>query len=171
MFRIDPSRTLAIAQSLYEKSYISYPRTSSQKLPYTLGLKKIIEEIAKINTYTDSAKKLLESNRIRPHEGAKQDEAHPAIYPTGVLPKKITPEENKIYDLIVKRFLACFAEYWKGEKTSLVINISDEKYSINGEIVKERGWLQFYDPYYKPKEVTVPKLEKGSEIKIDDCFY
>ncbi len=170
VFRIDPSRTLAIAQSLYEKSYISYPRTSSQKLPYTLGLKKIIEEIAKINTYTESAKKLLESNRIRPHEGAKQDEAHPAIYPTGVLPKKITPEENKIYDLIVKRFLACFAEYWKGEKTSLVINISDEKYSINGEIVKERGWLQFYDPYYKPKEVTVPKLEKGSEVKIDDCY-
>ncbi len=170
VFRIDPSRTLAIAQSLYEKSYISYPRTSSQKLPYTLGLKKIIEEIAKNEAYSENAKKLLENNRTRPQEGAKQDEAHPAIYPTGVIPKKITPEENKIYDLIVKRFLACFAEYWKGEKTSLLINISDEKYSISGEIVKERGWLNFYDPYYKPKEISIPKLEKGSEVKIDECY-
>ena len=170
VFRIDPSRTLAIAQSLYEKSYISYPRTSSQKLPYTLGLKKIIEEIAKNEAYSENAKKLLENNRTRPQEGAKQDEAHPAIYPTGVIPKKITPEENKIYDLIVKRFLACFAEYWKGEKTSLLINISDERYSISGEIVKERGWLNFYDPYYKPKEISIPKLEKGSEVKIDECY-
>ncbi|MEM0201341.1 MAG: DNA topoisomerase I [Candidatus Micrarchaeaceae archaeon] len=167
VFRIDPSRTLALAQSLYEKSYISYPRTSSQKLPYTLGLKKIIEELSKNEVYSESAKKLIDNNRIKPHEGAKQDEAHPAIYPTGVLPKKLTPEENKIYDLIVKRFLACFAEYWKGEKTSLLINIDNEKYSISGEVIKDKGWLQFYNPYYKPKEILIPKFEKGSEVKVD----
>ena len=170
VFRIDPSRTLALAQALYERSYISYPRTSSQKLPYTLGLKKILEEIAKNEKYSENVNKLLQNNRIRPHEGAKQDEAHPAIYPTGVLPKKLSPEEEKIYDLIVKRFIACFAEYAKSEKTTLLINIEGEKYTATGELVKEKGWMNFYEPYYKPKELEIPKLEKGSAVKIDDAY-
>ncbi|MGC8479601.1 MAG: DNA topoisomerase I [Candidatus Micrarchaeia archaeon] len=170
VFRIDPSRTLAIAQSLYEKSYISYPRTSSQKLPYTLGLKKILEEIAKNETYAEKVKELLDKNRIRPNEGAKQDEAHPAIYPTGVLPKKLTPEEAKIYDLIVKRFLSCFAEYSKMEKRSLTIDANGEKYHIVGDVVKEKGWLSFYEPYYKPKELEIPMLEVGSEVSLEDAY-
>ncbi len=168
VFRLDPSRTLKIAQTLYERSYISYPRTSSQKLPYTLNLKKILSDIAKNEKYKDSANALIQNNRVRPHEGAKQDEAHPAIYPTGELPKKLSAEEEKLYDLIVKRFLACFAEYSKGEKTSIMIGVDGEEYAAVGEIIKERGWIAIYEPYYKPKELEIPKLEKGKEVKIDD---
>ena len=170
VFRIDPSRTLALAQALYERSYISYPRTSSQKLPYTLNLKKILADIAKNERYSDSANKLVQSNRVKPHEGAKQDEAHPAIYPTGEFPKKLTPEEEKIYDLIVKRFLACFAEYSKGERTTVKITVNEEEYTATGEVLKEKGWITYYEPYYKPKELEIPKLEKGKEIALDDIY-
>ncbi len=52
----------------------------------------------------------------------KTDEAHPAIYPTGIIPKNLTDVESRLYDLIVKRFLACFAPYAKVAKIKVVVN-------------------------------------------------
>ncbi len=168
VFRIDPSRTLKLAQALYERSYISYPRTSSQKLPATLGLKRIITELAKNPRYKEHADMLIAKNRTRPHEGMKDDEAHPAIYPTGVEPKKLTEEEEKVYDLVARRFLACFAEYYKGEKRSADITAGGEVYHAAGETVKARGWLDVY-LHYKPKELEIPMLETGSRTEIEDA--
>ncbi len=165
--RIDPSRTLAIAQTLYERAYISYPRTSSQKLPPTLNLRRIISDIAKNGRYAELAQRLISGSRYRPREGAKQDEAHPAIYPTGELPKKLEGEEEKVYDLIVKRFLACFAEYAKVEKRRISLEIGGESYSTSGDKVKERGWMDFYQPYYKHRELELPDIDNGETITIE----
>src|SRR5208283_2267983 len=66
VLRLDPSVTLSIAQSLYERSFISYPRTSSQKLPASLGLPGIIAEIAKNSQYAPLAQKLIIERRFRP---------------------------------------------------------------------------------------------------------
>jgi DNA topoisomerase-1 len=169
VFRIDPSRTLKIAQALYERSYISYPRTSSQKLPATMGLKRIITELAKNPRYKQHADMLLSKNRTRPHEGMKEDEAHPAVYPTGVEPKKLSDEEEKIYDLVARRFLSCFAEYYRGEKRAANVSAGGEEYRAAGETVKDRGWLDVYT-YYKPKELEVPLLEQGSRVSFEDAY-
>ncbi len=168
VFKIDPSKTLKLAQSLYERSYISYPRTSSQKLPATLNLKRVIMELAKNEKYAEHANALITANRTRPHEGHKEDEAHPAVYPTGERPKKLSDEEEKVYDLIVRRFLSCFAEYYKGEKRSIDISVGGEEYRASGEVVKEQGWLNFYI-YYKPKPLQLPKLAQGSSVDIEDA--
>ena len=164
VFGIDPSKTLAVAQSLYERSYISYPRTTSQKLPYTLNLPKIISQLAKSDAYKELAERLINEKRFRPAEGAKEDEAHPAIYPTGEQPKKLTPEEEKVYDLITKRFLACFADYATIESTKIVLNASGEEYGADGNMIKRKGWLEFYG-YYKPKEATLPDMTIGAEVR------
>ncbi len=169
VYRIDPSRTLKVAQALYERSHISYPRTSSQKLPATLNLKKVITDIGKNEAYAKHANALINSNRTRPHEGAKDDEAHPAVYPTGVMPKKLSEEEEKIYDLIVRRFLACFAEYYKGEKRSITVSAGGEEYYASGEVVKEQGWLPFYI-HYKPKELEIPEFAVNSTVEIEDKY-
>ncbi len=169
VFGVDPSRTLAVAQSLYERSYISYPRTTSQKLPYSLNLPRIINMLAKSNTYKDLAERLIKESRFRPAEGMKEDEAHPAIYPTGEQPKTLTEEEGKIYDLITKRFLSCFAEYATIEATRITLDASGEEYTANGSLVKKKGWLEFYG-YYKPNEATLPDMEPGKPVKPDKIF-
>lgn len=161
VFGIDPSKTLAIAQSLYEKSYISYPRTSSQKLPYSLNLPRIIRELAKNDKYKDFADYLASNSRFRPVEGAKEDEAHPAIYPTGELPKKLTDEEGKIYDLVVRRFLSCFGEFASIENALVSMECEGEIYEARGSRVLERGWIDFYT-YFKPKESILPEFEDKS---------
>lgn len=166
VFRIDPSRTLAVAQSLYEKSYISYPRTSSQKLPATLGLPRIITAMSKIADYTEIANNLIKMSRFRPAEGLKEDEAHPAIYPTGEQPKALGEEEAKIYDLIARRFLSCFADYGKAESRRVTIDVGGDKYRAAGEKITFKGWMEPYK-YYSPKEAELPDFKVGEALKAD----
>lgn len=164
--KIDPSRTLAIAQVLYERSYISYPRTSSQKLPNTLNLPGILSQLAKSSEYKEHAEKLIRENRYRPAEGVKEDEAHPAVHPTGVTPERLTEEEKKVYDIITRRFLSCFAEYAELESTKIILDANGEEFEARGDIIKKNGWLDFY-PYYKPKTGKVPKLKEGESVTAD----
>lgn len=162
--RISPNRTLQIAQSLYEKSLISYPRTSSQKLPARLGLRKIIEKLSEHNKeYSKWASKLLEKERLKPREGKKDDPAHPAIHPTG-LQAEMNNEERKLYELIVSRFLACFGEPAKKEIVSVVAS-AGLNFKAKGEMIVEKGWIDFY-PYYKGKDISLPQFNEGEEIDI-----
>ncbi|MEM3416435.1 MAG: DNA topoisomerase, partial [Candidatus Micrarchaeaceae archaeon] len=170
VFRIDPSRTLAIAQALYERAFISYPRTSSQKLPYTLNLPRIISDLSKNPAYSKHAEALLKAKRFKPAEGAKTDEAHPAIFPTGVMPKGLSQEENQIYDLIAKRFLACFAEYATVEKIEVTINSGGERYRADGATVKHRGWMDFYAPYIKYEELDLSGFKEGERINPEKIY-
>ncbi|MDE1869807.1 MAG: DNA topoisomerase I [Candidatus Micrarchaeota archaeon] len=170
IFRIDPSVTLKIAQSLYEKTYTSYPRTSSQKLPYTLNLPKIIGELTKIERYRTQAEFLISKQLFRPNEGAKEDEAHPAIYPTGVMPKGLSDEEEKIYDLITRRFLACFGNYATSELTTVVINANGEKFGAQGKLYKDKAWIELYMPYFKAEDSEMPRFEKDEQVKPEKIY-
>jgi DNA topoisomerase-1 len=167
VFGIDPTKTLAIAQALYERAYISYPRTSSQKLPYALNLPRIITDISKNEKYKESAGMLIKKRGFRPAEGQKEDEAHPAIFPTGVMPKELSQEEEKVYDLIVKRFLACFADYATVENTKVTLNANGEIYTASGEVNKKLGWIEIYKPYVQPKNNPIDKFLEKEEVTAD----
>ncbi len=166
VFKMDPSRTLAVAQSLYERSYISYPRTSSQKLPFTLNFRNILGMLSKLDAYKDMVMPLIQANRFRPIEGKKSDEAHPAIYPTGEEPKKLTSEEQHVYDLITRRFLACFAESASTENSEIMISINDERYRASGSRLLKRGWVDIYK-YYAPKSKELPDFTKGETLSVE----
>lgn len=168
--RLDPSKTLSIAQSLYERAYISYPRTTSQKLPYALNLPRIIGELGKNERYKKIAESLINARMFRPAEGTKTDEAHPAIFPTGVQPKDLVGDEERLYDLIVKRFLACFGRYATAQKTIVVLDTNGEKYEAGGKLYTDKGWIELYEPYIKLDEYNMPKFEKGEDVKAEDIY-
>ncbi|MEM3841334.1 MAG: DNA topoisomerase I, partial [Candidatus Micrarchaeaceae archaeon] len=159
----DPSRTLAIAQSLYERSYISYPRTSSQKLPQTLGLSKIIKDLSKNQEYKKYADYLIESGRFKPLEGKKSDEAHPAIFPTGEMPKNLTAEEQKLYDLIARRFLSCFGEDALMSLEKVTISFGGEEFVANGHKTIKKGWREIYT-FISEEEKDLPQFTKGAKV-------
>ncbi len=165
-FKIKPKETLDIAQNLYSEGSISYPRTSSQKLPKQLGFKKILEALKKQKDYTKLAEKILKTSLV-PNEGKKTDDAHPAIYPTGVTPKKLKEREEKIYDLIVKRFLSVFAEPAKRETNTIIIDIKGEEFITKGTVTIYKGWHEFYSPYVKLDEVELPQVNVGDTVDID----
>lgn len=162
-----PKETQAIAQQLYIKGLISYPRTSSQKLPASLNYKSLMQKIAKQKQYKLLAEQLLKS-ALKPNEGAKTDPAHPAIYPTGEIPKGITKRSSQLYDLIVSRFLATFAEKAKRATTTVEINVNDEIFIKQVTNTLEKGWHIFYSNYLGYKEEKMPELKKGEILKVKE---
>jgi DNA topoisomerase-1 len=162
-FGFNPSQTLEIAQKLYEQALISYPRTSSQKLPAKLGLQKIISKISENPEYSKLAKELLEKKLLSPHEGPNEDKAHPAIYPTGLQGVLKTAYEKKIFDLVTKRFLACFAPPALRERMQVKASIGGEPFSVSGARTVSEGWLAFYSPYAKMEETLLPDFVEGQE--------
>ncbi len=164
---LDPSITLAIAQSLYEKAYISYPRTSSQKLPPGLGLPKIISGLSKITEYKELAGNLIMQKRFKPIEGAKSDEAHPSIFPTGVAPTGLNQTESRLYDMIVRRFLSVFAENATVARAKVVVAIGEEKFAAAGSRIANSGWLAYYT-YARIDEKMLPEFKKGAAVPVSN---
>lgn len=165
-FKIKPKHTLDIAQKLYTEGYISYPRTSSQKLPEVLGLKNLVTQLKRQKTYEALADKILKTP-LKPNEGSKTDDAHPSIYPTGIAPENIDGQDLKLYDLIVKRFLSVFAEPAVRETNTLKIDVNEEIFVTKGTVTLVKGWHEFYAPYVKLDEIELPAVKVGDIVDID----
>ncbi|MBR9699446.1 DNA topoisomerase I [Candidatus Woesearchaeota archaeon] len=163
--RISPKRTLEIAQELYTAGYISYPRTSSQQYPESIGYKKILSALKKNPSYKKLADKILSRKGLKPNDGKKTDPAHPAIYPTGVTPS-LDSQNDKIYDIIVRRFLATFSDPAVRETNKIVMDMKDESFIAKGTRTLEKGWHEFYGPYVKLEEEDLPKVKKGDKVKV-----
>ena len=166
-FGFKPSMTLSLAQDLYEAALISYPRTSSQKLPAKLNLKKIISEIGKNPVYSDLSGKLVSKNRAVPREGEKEDAAHPAIHPTGMVPSGLNPQQAKLYDLVVRRFLSCFADPARRARMNVGAKIGEVGFSAGGTRTVERGWFEFYGKYVDLEEEVLPRFEVGERVPVE----
>jgi len=148
LFGISPSQLLQIAQNLYLGGLISYPRTSSQKLPASIGYKKIFSKLGENIEY----KKLLDfAERKNPVEGNKED-AHPAIFPTGEF-GKLNEYEKKVYDLIVCRFISCFCGNAEIENKTIKVKIDDFVFETKGLKILEKGWLNVYPLKLSEKEL------------------
>ncbi len=164
-FGISPKITLSIAQDLYTAGFISYPRTSSQQLPPAIGYSRIIKDLSKQSKYKSFCEKLQEG-KLQPHNGTKTDLAHPAIFPTGIAPKELEPRSEKIYDLVVKRFLATFGNPASRETLTITIDVNGEFFVAKGSRTIVPGWHIFYEPYLKLEELELPAVKKDEKIKV-----
>ena len=111
-------------------------------------------------------KELLKLKEIKPNNGKKTDPAHPAIYPTGLAPGNLKPKEQKVYDLIVKRFMATFAKPAIRETMEVIIDVKKELFIAKGTRTIEENWHVYYKPYLKVEEVTLPNLKESDKITI-----
>jgi DNA topoisomerase I len=158
IYGITPSETLRNAQSLYLSGLISYPRTSSQKLPESIDYKSILEKLAKEFNVEHLIKK------SKPIEGKKSDPAHPSIYPTAQYDSSpiLAGNEEKIYNLIVRRFLSLFCEEAIVNKKTITAEINSLKFSDSGDSIVKKSWLEIYPS--KIKEKFLPDMNGNVEI-------
>lgn len=170
-FNINPKTTQSIAQDLYEDSLISYPRTESQKLPPKIGYKNILNKLKNQEKYTEKAEKVLkkdEEDELYTKQGKKEDDAHPAIYPTGQNPGNLSKKERKVYDLIVKRFFAVFGKPAKRQTLTMTLEVENYTFDAKSKVTKERNWFNLYDPYVKVEEAELPELEEGEVLSVEE---
>ncbi len=165
-FGYSPKRTQDIAQTLYEGGYISYPRTSSQKLPPGIGYRRILEALLGSKVFAPGVGRVLSKEQLRPRQGSKDDPAHPAIYPTGNLPAKLSRESNNIYRLVAHRFIALFGDPLEREELTVQCTLGGEPYIFTGVVTLEEGWAALY-PYVKFKDVVLPPIEDGTVLRVD----
>ncbi|MCW3980251.1 MAG: DNA topoisomerase I [Candidatus Bathyarchaeota archaeon] len=167
LFGFSPRLTGNIAEKLYLRTLISYPRTSSQKLPSTINYRSILTMLGRSQTYRKSTLELLNLGSLKPREGRKEDPAHPAIYPTGNLPKgRLRTRERKLWDLIVKRFMSVFAESATKESVQVEIGVNGWTFYMLGRRVLNEGWLRFYKPYVTLDELLLPEVIEGEKVMI-----
>jgi DNA topoisomerase-1 len=165
LFRYDPKKTLGTAQRLYLDALISYPRTSSQKLPPAIDYQSILKNLSRVREYRRLAADLLGKPVLKPHQGDGEDPAHPAIYPTGNLPEHIlNKSERNIWDIIVRRFMAVFGEPAIRQSIKVNIKVDGYHFYVKGKHTLEKGWQRFYEPYVRSEETLLPLVKKGQHV-------
>jgi DNA topoisomerase III len=149
-FGLPAGRTLQLAQALYERhKMLTYPRTDSRALPEDyIGTVKETLKAFNGSSYASSASKIAANNWVGPNKrifnNAKISD-HFAIIPTSLGPKKkLSDDEQKIYDMVVRRFLAVFfppAEYLI---TTRITRVMEEAFKTDGKVLVNPGWLEVY---------------------------
>jgi DNA topoisomerase-1 len=167
-FGFSPSQTLSIAESLYNQALISYPRTASQKLPAKINYRKILQGLSQINAFKNMSQELLSKSMLKPREGKKEDPAHIAIYPTGELPKSLTSQQLKLYNLIVKRFFSVFGDPAVREMSKVILAVNGHEFIAVGVKTLDLGWIKYYEEFIKLEERILPKLEKGQVLRVKE---
>ena len=162
------AKAMSIAENLYMNGYISYPRVDNTVYPPSLDLRGILEELRSSPDFAELCSTLLKMDKLTPTRGKKQTTDHPPIHPTAAASHvKLSGPEWKIYELVVRRFMATLA----GEAVVLSVradlDCGPEPFVARGSRVAVEGWYLYY-PYGRKKEVVLPHLEGGEVVEVED---
>ncbi len=163
-YKMSMEESLKIVQGLYEKGYLTYPRTNSEYLATAEKdkIKKIIANFKSVGYPVEmkDKKTIFDDSKI---------ESHSALTPTYKIPKKeqLTENEFLVYQTVVRRFVAVFcSEPCVAEKTEMQIKVGEkETFVLKGTVILEAGWTRFDDSTTKNK--ILPSLNVGDEVNID----
>ena len=182
-FGFSAKTTLSIAQALYEKhKVLTYPRTDSRHLPedYLGVVRKTFEAIAEdelpgpLRELGGHARKALEAGWVKPtrrvFDNAKVSD-HFAIIPTLQPPRSLSEVEAKLYDLVVKRFLAVFyppAEYLVTTRISRVtVPGAVHHFQTNGKVLVSAGWLAVYGKEAQDEDANLVPVAPGEQVHTE----
>ena len=175
-FGFSARRTLQVAQQLYEKhKALTYPRTDSRYLPedYLATVRSTMGSFADPSLATH-ADKALASGWVRPSrrvfDNAKVSD-HNAIIPTGVAPKNLDEAQQKIFDLVARRFIAVFYPAAQFEVTTRLTRVEGEAFKTDGRVIKDPGWMAVYGREVTAgdgSEANLVPIVQGEDARVED---
>ena len=163
-YKMSMQESLDIVQSLYERGYLTYPRTNSEYLATAEKdkIKQILANCAKLGypVKFKESKSIFDDSKI---------ESHSALTPTYKIPDKtqLNEREMQVYSTVFRRFIAVFcAEDCVVTRSEITIAVGDlETFTLKGMVVLEKGWTKYDD--YNQKDKVLPALNKGDAVNID----
>ncbi|XP_020823025.1 DNA topoisomerase 3-alpha [Phascolarctos cinereus] len=158
--KINAKETMKIAEKLYTQGYISYPRTETNIFPQDLNLTALVQQQIHDQQWGAFAQRILDRGGPTPRNGKKSDQAHPPIHPTKYT-CNLQGNEQRLYEFIVRHFLACCSEDAQGQETTVEIDIAQERFFAHGLMILARNYLDVYI-YDKWSDKVIPIYEKGS---------
>ncbi|MBN8488362.1 MAG: DNA topoisomerase III [Burkholderiales bacterium] len=179
-FGFSAKTTLSIAQALYEKhKVLTYPRTDSRALPedYLGVVRQTFEMLADeelpgpLRSLSQHARKGLNEGYVKPSkrvfDNAKVSD-HFAIIPTLQAPKSLTEIEAKLYDLVVKRFLAVFYPPAEYQVTTRTTAVKQHRFITNGKVLVNPGWLAVYGKEAQDEDATLVPVQANETVATDE---
>ncbi len=163
-YKMSMQESLDVVQRLYEKGYLTYPRTNSEYLASAEKgkVKEILANVAKLGYPVElkESKTIFDDSKI---------ESHSALTPTYRIPDKTALDEKEalVYSTVFRRFVAVFcAKPCVCVKSEIKIAVDKwEEFTLRGTVILEKGWTQYDDATTKDK--VLPKLEKGDDVNVD----
>ena len=163
-----PARAMRAAESLYLDGLISYPRTDNTVYPPSLDLRGSLSELSRWRPVAATAARLHGQDKLTPARGKKRTTDHPPIYPVGVPAKELSGDQAKVYDLVVRRFLATLLPAAVIERQRVDIRIGEEPFLAYGARVASLGYLEVYEKYAAKRDRPLPALQTGDTLKVLD---
>lgn len=161
-------QAMTAAENLYNKGFISYPRTETDRFDKGMNLQALVQKQTVDNRWGGFAQNLVDGGFNQPRQGRNDDKAHPPIHPiTHVTPAALGADkihEKKIYELVTRRFLACCSEDAKGMATDTDIMYGEETFHAHGVVVLERNYLDVYVYDKWTGTVQLPKFTVGERF-------
>jgi len=164
--------TLALAQALYERhKVLTYPRTDSRALPedYVATVKKAMDVLSGDREYAPFAKAVLKNGWVKPNrrifDNSKISD-HFAIIPTLQAPGNLNEAERKLYDLVVRRFLAVFYPSAEFLQTTRITAVGEHRFKTEGRVLRNPGWLAVYGRAAQDEGETLAAVESDEKVKM-----
>jgi len=174
-FGFSAKNTLGLAQALYERhKVLTYPRTDSRALPedYIGTVKATMAMLEGVTGYSAFADQILKSGWVHPNKrifnNAKVSD-HFAIIPTQLAPKSLSEPEQKLYDLVTKRFLAIFYPAAEFLETNRITRVEGEPFKSSGKVLVSPGWLTVYGKQSDSDETpSLAPVKAGETVKTSN---
>ncbi len=169
-FGFSAKTTLAIAQALYEKhKVLTYPRTDSRALPedYIGVVKKTVDALTGNRAYAPFARQIAKGGWVKPNKRIFDNSKisdHFAIIPTLESPRSLSEAEQKIYDVVVKRFLAIFFPAAEYLVTTRITTVETHQFKTEGKVLVEPGWLAVYGKEAMAEQGALVKVDEGERV-------
>ena len=155
---INSHESMAIAEGLYSKGFISYPRTETDSFPDNFNYEEIVKTLTNYSEVSQYANSIV-NQIVNPRKGNSTDNAHPPIYPLKV-PDQLSNKEKEVYTFIARHYLACCSKDALGMETIVKFNINEELFKLKGLRIIEKNWLDIY-PYNKWEGNIIPTFQVG----------
>ncbi|MGH8739464.1 MAG: DNA topoisomerase III [Burkholderiales bacterium] len=168
-----PARmTLSLAQALYEKhKVLTYPRTDSRALPedYLATVKDTLKSLAEADAFSTFARQILKQGWVKPNKRIFDNTKisdHFAIIPTLQKPKHLNEAEQKLYDMVVRRFLAVFFPAAEHLQTTRITRVAEHQFKTEGRVLQAAGWLAVYGRVAGEDSQNLPPITQGEAVAV-----
>ena len=161
-------QTLEIAQKLYEKKLITYPRTGSRYIPEDVfsEIPKLLAFIGNLPEWKGKVQAKAQPTR-RSVDGGKVTDHH-ALLVTGEKPLFLSKEDNTLYQMIAGRMIEAFSEKCVKDTTIVTAECAGVEFTVKGSVIKQAGWRAVYGEEDK-EEITIPDWQEGDTLMLKGC--
>ncbi|KZT57049.1 prokaryotic type I DNA topoisomerase [Calocera cornea HHB12733] len=167
LLRLTPKRILEIADDLYSKGFLSYPRTETDQFDPQFDFMTLIRKQTTDPAWGEFAEGLTNGGFNAPRKGKKNDKAHPPIHPTAHV-TNLNGDDKRVYEYVTRRFLACCSKDAEGMQTTVNINVAGEEFYATGLVIKQRNYLEVF-PYDKWTGKHLPDFVPGERFMPNVC--